>query len=100
MPTLGKPVGSPLPNTEFCKGTAPGGSCYFWEFMGHIDGKNYTPKNMWLLPTTNTNDVEQQKNRKPDPKATAEWLSVQHGNTDLEKSYNIPRAKTYAPWRG
>jgi len=68
--------------------------------MGHIDGKNYTPKNMWLLPTTNTNDVEQQKNRKPDPKATAEWLSVQHGNTDLEKSYNIPRAKTYAPWRG
>ncbi|KAH7383555.1 hypothetical protein BKA64DRAFT_646737 [Cadophora sp. MPI-SDFR-AT-0126] len=95
----GKPVGSPLPNTALCKGTAPGGSCYFWEFMGHIDGKKYVPKNMWLLPTTDTTDVEQQKNLKPDVKATAQWLSEQHGTTDLEKSNNIPRATIYAPWR-
>ncbi|KAK0103088.1 hypothetical protein ONS95_000733 [Cadophora gregata] len=97
----GKPVGGPQPNTALCSGTRPGGACYFWEFMGHIDGKRYQPRNMWLLPTTDPTDIEQQKNLKPDVATTAKWLSEQHGDPSkpLELSNNIPRATIYAPWR-
>ncbi|KAH7364619.1 hypothetical protein BKA65DRAFT_573062 [Rhexocercosporidium sp. MPI-PUGE-AT-0058] len=49
---------------EPCKGSRPDKSCYFWEFMGHIDGKPdgkpYDPKKTWLLSTdvnnSNLND--------------------------------------------
>jgi hypothetical protein len=67
--------------------------------MGHIDKNTYKPLRNWLLPTTDTNDLSQQKALKPNPSATAQWLSMEHGSTVGEKSSNPIRAVTYPPFR-
>ncbi|KAH6702150.1 hypothetical protein BKA61DRAFT_704846 [Leptodontidium sp. MPI-SDFR-AT-0119] len=90
--------------SEPCKGSRPDKSCYFWEFMGHIDGKPdgkpYDPKKTWLLPTdVNNPNLNDQKNLNPNPRLAAEWMSIPHGNTVSEKEFNPARSVAYRPWR-
>ncbi|KAH7412384.1 hypothetical protein BKA64DRAFT_702511 [Cadophora sp. MPI-SDFR-AT-0126] len=87
-------------NVQPCKGKRPDKSCYFWEFMSHIDSKQFDPKRMWLLPTDiNNPNLDDQKNLKPDVSDTAHWLSVQHGTEEPMTSNNPMRAVKYPPYR-
>ncbi|KAH9204632.1 hypothetical protein DL95DRAFT_418116 [Leptodontidium sp. 2 PMI_412] len=92
--------GPEIDNVQPCKGTRPDKSCYFWEFWSHIDGKQFDPKRMWLLPTDITKpNLDDQKNLKPEPSATAHWLAETHMGPSSQLSDNPSRAKTYLPYR-
>lgn len=65
--------------------------------MGWIDKKNFNAQNNWLLPTDPNNPNEaDQKNLKPDPATTANWLSVEH---QPRPDYNRVRSVRYEPYR-
>ncbi|KAH8690431.1 hypothetical protein GQ44DRAFT_780423 [Phaeosphaeriaceae sp. PMI808] len=97
-------------NFEPCKGTrGPNKDCYFYEFMGHIDKTGVQWKQNFYLPVSYTDPAvfkndkakeatvkAEQEKLDPDPKAAAEWLSVEH---PPKTDWNPVRAVQYRPFR-